>query len=45
LEFRPRKGDLKKIEIIQAAIDVLAHQGLENTTYEQIGIDTLKSES
>jgi len=37
-EFRPRKGDLKKLEIIQAAIDVLANQGLENTTYESLAL-------
>lgn len=35
-EFRARKGDLKKIEIIRAAIEVLAEQGLENTTYESL---------
>lgn len=35
-EFRPRKGDLKKLEIIKATIDCLAHEGLENTTYEAI---------
>jgi AcrR family transcriptional regulator len=35
-EFRPRKGDLKKLEIIQAAIDCLAELGLENTNYEAI---------
>lgn len=35
-EFRNRKGDLKKIEIIQAAIEVLSEAGLENTTYDSI---------
>jgi AcrR family transcriptional regulator len=35
-EFRPRKGDLKKLEIIQAAIDCIAQVGHENTTYEAI---------
>lgn len=35
-EFRPRKGDLKKLEIIQASIDCLCEEGLENTTYEAI---------
>lgn len=37
-EFRNRKGDLKKIEIIQAAIEVLAEVGLENTTYEALAL-------
>lgn len=37
-DFRARKGDLKKIEIIQAAIEVLADQGLENTTYESLAL-------
>lgn len=37
-EFRARKGDLKKIEIIRAAIEVLAEQGLENTTYESLAL-------
>jgi AcrR family transcriptional regulator len=35
-EFRPRKGDLKKMEIILAAIDCLAELGPEKTTYEAI---------
>lgn len=36
LEFRPRKGDLKKLEIIKAAVGILATKGLDNTTYEAI---------
>ena len=35
-EFKPRKGDLKKIEIILAAIDCMATIGHEKTTYEAI---------
>lgn len=35
-EFRPRKGDVKKGEIIVAAIECLATLGLENTTFEAI---------
>ena len=35
-EFRPRKGDFKKIEIIMATIDCLASEGLEKTTYDAI---------
>ncbi len=37
-EFRARKGDFKKLEIIQAAIDCLAELGLENTTYEALAL-------
>lgn len=35
-EFIPRKGDLKKIEIIKATITCLAELGIENTTFEAI---------
>lgn len=35
-DLRPRKGDLKKMEIILAAIDVMADEGIEKTTYEAI---------
>lgn len=35
-EFRPRKGDLKKASIITAAINCLAEEGLEKTTFEAI---------
>ncbi len=35
-EFRPRKGDLKKAEIITAAIECLSEDGLEKTTFEAI---------
>lgn len=35
-EFKPRKGDLKKMEIILAAIDCIATIGFEKTTYEAI---------
>ena len=35
-EFRPRKGDLKKAEIIIKAIECLAEDGLEKTTFEAI---------
>jgi TetR/AcrR family transcriptional repressor of bet genes len=36
LEFRPRKGDLKKVEIIKASIECLATVGIEKTSYESI---------
>jgi len=35
-EFRPRKGDLKKAEIINATIECLATIGFENTSFEAI---------
>ncbi len=35
-EFKPRKGDLKKMEIILAAIECIATIGFEKTTYEAI---------
>jgi len=35
-EFRPRKGDLKKVEIIKATIQCLATVGIEKTSYESI---------
>ncbi|PIR34499.1 MAG: hypothetical protein COV37_12860, partial [Bdellovibrio sp. CG11_big_fil_rev_8_21_14_0_20_39_38] len=35
-DLRPRKGDLKKMEIILAAIDVMAEEGIEKTTYDAI---------
>ncbi len=35
-EFRPRKGDLKRMEIIQATIDCLSTMGIDNTTYDAI---------
>ena len=44
-EFLPRKGDLKKIEIIKATINCLAKLGVDNTTFEAIAesIGTRKS--
>lgn len=44
-EFLPRKGDLKKIEIIKATINCLAYHGVESTTFEAIAksIGTRKS--
>lgn len=44
-EFKPRKGDLKKIEIIKASIDCLATIGVEKTTYDAIAkkIDTRRA--
>jgi AcrR family transcriptional regulator len=35
-EFKPRKGDLKKMEIILAAIECISSIGFEKTTYESI---------
>lgn len=35
-EFRPRKGDLKRMEIIQATIECLSSIGIDNTTYDSI---------
>jgi hypothetical protein len=44
-EFKPRKGDLKKMEIILAAIECIATIGFEKTTYEAIAqkIDTRRA--
>jgi AcrR family transcriptional regulator len=35
-EFKPRKGDIKKMEIVLAAIECIATIGFEKTTYEAI---------
>ena len=35
-EFRPSKGDLKRLEIVKAAIECLATIGFDKTTYESI---------
>lgn len=35
-EFKLRKGDIKRMEIIQAAIDCLATVGIDNTTYDAV---------
>ena len=35
-EFKPRKGDLKKMEIVLTAIECIASIGFEKTTYEAI---------
>ncbi len=35
-DLKPRKGDLKKVEIIQATISCLAVEGLEKTTFDAI---------
>lgn len=35
-EFRPTKGDLKKLDIIKATIECLSTIGIEKTTYEAI---------
>lgn len=35
-EFKLRKGDLKRMEIIQAAIECLATVGIDNTTYDAV---------
>jgi len=37
LEVKPRKGDLKKAEILEATIRCLVEEGIENTNYESIG--------
>jgi AcrR family transcriptional regulator len=36
-EITPRKGDLRKAQIIQSAIDCMATSGIENLTFEGIG--------
>jgi AcrR family transcriptional regulator len=38
LDFKPKKGDLKKIQILEAAIDCLTTLGIEKTTFESIGL-------
>ena len=35
-EFKPRKGDLKKMEIVLTAIECISSIGFEKTTYEAI---------
>lgn len=44
-DIKPRKGDLKKMEIVQAAIECIATIGFENTTYQAIAdkIDTRRA--
>jgi len=37
IPFRMRKGDLRKIEIIEAAIDCIATDGLDKLTFESLG--------
>lgn len=37
LDFKPRKGDLRKIEILEAAIDCLSDDGIHHTTFESVG--------
>ena len=37
LNFSPKKGDLRKAELLEATIYCLAHLGIENTTFESIG--------
>lgn len=36
-DFKPRKGDLRKIEILEAAIHCLADDGIHRTTFESVG--------
>lgn len=36
-EVSPRKGDLRKIEIIKAAIECIANEGIENLSLETVG--------
>jgi AcrR family transcriptional regulator len=40
-----KKGDRKKLEIIEAAIDCLATEGIDNTTFDSIAkrIDTRRA--
>lgn len=35
-DFKLRKGDMKRIEIIQASIECLATIGIDNTTYDAV---------
>src|SRR4051794_29101570 len=36
-EFTPRKGDLRRLEIIKAAIACVYEEGIENTSFDKIG--------
>ncbi len=36
-DYKPRKGDLRKIAIIEAAIECVATEGIEHTSFEAIG--------
>ena len=38
-ESKPRKGDLRKMEIVQTAIRSIATVGIENTTLDSIGAE------
>jgi AcrR family transcriptional regulator len=37
LNMRPRKGDLRKAEIVQAAVQLIATEGVEELTFEALG--------
>jgi len=37
LDFRPSKGDQRRIQIIDSAIACIAHDGIERLTFESIG--------
>ncbi len=37
LDFKPRKGDLRKLEILEAAIQCLSSDGIHHTTFESVG--------
>lgn len=37
MEVAPRKGDLQKARLIQAAIEAIAKDGIENASYDNIG--------
>ena len=36
-EFTPRKGDLRKLEIVKAAMECICKEGIEHTSFDKIG--------
>lgn len=37
LDFRPRKSDVRRMEIVQVVVDCLAKYGVQGTTFERVG--------
>lgn len=37
LKFKPKKGDLRKVEILEGAIETIANEGVERLSFESLG--------
>lgn len=37
LNFKPKKGDLRKVAIMEGAIEIIASDGVENLSFESLG--------